>query len=83
MRVSSQTTLYLDPDAQQQVELSKWTDCLVYWWTKQARADGQPPLRLRLMQVSSSTGKSQVWMVSNVLERNKLSLESASRFYRM
>jgi hypothetical protein len=83
MRVSSQTTLYLDPFATEQVDLPKWVDGEVYWWTKEARSKNLPPVRLRLLRVSSSTGKSEVWMVSNVLQQQKLSLESASRFYRM
>ena len=37
---------------------------------------------LRLLRVSSSTGKSEVWMVTNVLA-DRLTLDSAGRFYRM
>jgi hypothetical protein len=80
MRVSSQTLFYLASDP---TGPAAWVDGLVYWWTDEARRKGLPPLRVRLMRASSSTGKSQVWMVSNVLESTKLSLSSASRFYRM
>ena len=40
-------------------------------------------MKVRLMRASSSTGKSVVWMASNVLEPSRLPLELAGRFYRM
>jgi len=83
MRVSSQTTFYVDPSAAEEVDLSKWVDGTVYWWTNEARSKGLPPLQVRLLRASSSTGKSEVWMVSNVLQAQRLSLGSAGRFYRM
>jgi hypothetical protein len=82
MRVSTQTLLYLTAESAG-VDPSAWSDGEVLWWTGAARSTGLPPLRLRLLRVSSSTGKSEVWMVSNVLEPQRLSLESASQFYRM
>ena len=86
MRVSSQTLFYLvdGPDGRPEpVDLTAWADGLAHWWTGAARSAGLPPLKVRLMRVSSSTGKSVVWMASNVLEASRLSLESAGRFYRM
>lgn len=84
MRVSSQTPFYLidGPDGRP-VDLAAWSDGPVYWWTGAAREAGQGPLKVRLMRVSSSTGKSEVWMASNVLEKGRLPLASAGRFYRM
>src|SRR5207253_4486369 len=80
MRVSSQTLFYLVAEP---IDAAAWSDGLVSWWPGAARAAGLAPLRVRLMRVSSSTGKSEVWMASNVLEPSELSLESAGRFYRM
>jgi hypothetical protein len=82
MRVSSQTLLYLR-GASEPIEPSAWSDGEVDWWTGAARAAELPPLRLRLLRVSSSTGQSEVWMLSNVLEGERLSREAASQFYRM
>jgi hypothetical protein len=82
MRISSQTLLYLTEESEG-VDPATWSDGEVHWWTGAARTAELPPLRLRLLRVSSSTGKSEVWMLSNVLEPERLSLESASQFYRM
>jgi hypothetical protein len=91
MRVSSQTPFYLiggrlGPDGRPEgpvVDKAAWSDGQVYWWTQAARKAGQGPLKVRLMRVSSSTGKSEVWMASDVLEKEKLPLQTAGRFYRM
>jgi Transposase DDE domain len=80
MRVSSQTLFYF---ADEPTEPSAWVDGVVNWWTTEARSKGLPPLRLRLLRAFSSTGNSEVWMVSNVLCSSKLSLPTAGRFYRM
>jgi hypothetical protein len=79
MRVSAQTLLYTAgvPDA------AAFRDGLVHWWTIETRSKGLPPLALRLLRVRSSSGKSEVWMVSNVLDSQRLSLDSAGRFYKM
>ena len=80
MRLSSQTLLHF---AGEPIDPAAWSDGLADWWPKAAQSKGLPPLRVRLMRASSSTGKSVVWMASNVLDASRLSLESASRFYRM
>jgi hypothetical protein len=86
MRVSSQTLFYLagaEAGGEPAADLSAWSDGPVRWWPSAARKAGRPPLVVRLMRVSSSTGKSVVWMASNVPESSRLPLESAGRFYRM
>lgn len=79
MRVSSQTLLYLTGE----VPASGWVDGVVYWWTGEARDKEQAPLQLRLMRVRNKGCKTDVWMVSNVSDQEKLSLDTAGRFYRM
>jgi Transposase DDE domain len=78
MRVSAQTLMHIAavPDAE------TFSDGLVVWWTLEAQRAGLPPLLLRLLRVSSSTGKSEVWMVTNV-PGGRLTREQAGRFYRM
>ncbi len=80
MRVSSQTLFYFAGPA---VDLSGFSDGLVLWWPTWAQDKGLGPIKVRLMRVKSSTGKSEVWMASNVLQAGHLPLEAASRFYRM
>jgi Transposase DDE domain len=53
----------------------------VLCWPKTAIQSKQPPLRLRLMQVR--LGKTTVWMLTSVLEREKLTTQAAVRFYKM
>lgn len=49
-------------------------------WPKAALQAGQPPLRLRLVQVK--IGKTQMWMLTSVLEPSKLTEAQIARFYK-
>jgi hypothetical protein len=52
----------------------------VLCWPKVVIRAKQPPLRLRLLQVR--VGKTLVWMLTSVLEREKLSAKAMVRFYK-
>lgn len=80
MRVSSQTRFYF---ADGPADPAAWTDGRVYWWPGAAQKAGLPPLPVRLLRVRSSTGRSDVWLASNVLSADRLPLALASRLYRM
>jgi hypothetical protein len=54
---------------------------LVYCWPKTMMQAGQPPLRLRLVQVY--LGKTKVWMLTSVLDEQKLTIKMMVRFYKM
>lgn len=54
---------------------------LVYCWPKTMMQAGQPPLRLRLVQVY--LGKTKVWMLTSVLNEQKLTIKAMVRFYKM
>jgi hypothetical protein len=54
---------------------------LVYCWPKTMMQSGQPPLRLRLVQVY--LGKTKVWMLTSVLDEQKLTIKMMVRFYKM
>ncbi len=53
----------------------------VLCWPKGKIASGEKPLRLRLVRVT--IGKTRMWMLTNVLSRNKLSISQIIQFYRM
>jgi hypothetical protein len=53
----------------------------VLCWPKGASKQGLPPLRLRLMQVQ--LGRAKVWLLTSVLEPERLTLAQAKRLYRM
>ena len=54
---------------------------LVYCWPKAMMQAGQPPLRLRLVQVY--LGKTKVWMLTSVLSERRLTTKAMVRFYKM
>jgi len=53
----------------------------VLCWPKVARRSGQAPLQLRLFRVN--VGKTSVWMLTNVLERSRLTRSQAIRLYKI
>ncbi len=54
---------------------------LVYCWPKTMMQAGQPPLRLRLVQVD--LGKIKVWMLTSVVDERRLTTKAIVRFYQM
>jgi len=54
---------------------------IVLCWPKSAIAAGLPPLRLRLVRVQ--VGKTKMWMLTSVLDRQKLTHKQIVRYYKM
>ena len=54
---------------------------IVLCWPKNRMDSGDPPLRLRLVQVQ--IGKTKMWMLTSVLDERKLSLEQIVTYYKM
>lgn len=79
MRVSSNMTFYLDHELDAPVEA--WQEGEVYWWPHELRETKQRPLKVRLLQVKGR--KHPVWLITNVFEAERLSLATASRFYKL
>lgn len=83
IRSCSLATLYTT----QLTRLHKYRDGEVLYWPKEAQKKGWPPLKVRLLCVrrkqKGTKSKSQdVWLITNVLDRKKLSLERAGQYYR-
>jgi hypothetical protein len=81
IRMSGKDFLYTDVPA----DRSTWSDGSVWLWPKTARADGQLPLALRLIRVRGKRGKQKnkdVWLLTNVRDSRRLSVEMAARYYR-
>jgi hypothetical protein len=55
-------------------------DRIVYYYPRQAEQQGKPPLRVRLIRLRGKKG--EVWLLTNVLDRQQLSVAMASRYYR-
>lgn len=63
------------------VDFKRLGDGVVLCWPKHAMEAGQPPLRLRLVQVK--IGKTKMWMLTTVLDRTKLSKKQIVTYYKM
>jgi hypothetical protein len=77
VRASSQTTLYTCDSA----VLEHWVEGVVYWWTHEAQRERLPALCLRLLRVRGR--KHDVWLLTSVLQAERLPHALAARFYRM
>jgi len=77
VRVSSRAYLYTD----QREPLKRYRQGLVWYWPRQARKAGQPPLRLRLIRIRGKKGK-DVWLLTSVLEPERLSRRQLAEIYR-
>jgi hypothetical protein len=78
IRMSSKSTLYAEV-----VPSEGWTDGLVMLWTTRDQDGKRLPLMLRLIRIHEPRRKVDVWLLTSVLQPGRLSLEQASRFYRM
>jgi hypothetical protein len=78
IRMSSHVTLY----TREQVRLARFREGLVYYWPKEAQQKGSKPLLLRLIRLRAKKKKHDVWLLTNVLDAERLPLAVASQFYR-
>ena len=77
LRVSSRAYLYTE----QREHLRDYRQGLVYYWPTSARDAGRPPLPLRLIRVVGKKGR-DVWLLTSVLNAERLSRRQAAEFYR-
>jgi Transposase DDE domain len=76
LRLSSRAPLYV-PD---QSTLKKYREGLVYYWPSKVQQEDSPPLVVRLWRVRGAKG--DVWLVTNVLDEDRLPRRTAGKFYR-
>ena len=77
MRMSSNVTLY----TVEQVALQHYREGVVYYFAGKKQQQEQP-LLLRLIRIRGKKKKNDVWLLTNVLDRQRLSAASAAKFYR-
>lgn len=80
MRMSSGATFYTDDE--RATPGKDFRDGLVYYWPKSMQDKRQPPLRGRLLRITSRRRKHEVWLFTNVEDRVRLPLRVAAQFYR-
>lgn len=78
IRMSSNATFY----SEDQTPLAEWREGIVYYWPKERQDAGQPAIRGRLICVRSRRRTVDVWLLTNVEDRGRLSVELASQLYR-
>jgi hypothetical protein len=62
-------------------EKTKGKELFVLCWPRRVMQSNQPPLRLRLLRVR--IGKTWAWMLTSVLQREKLSAKAVVRLYKL
>lgn len=77
IRMSSRAYLY----TLKQVPLDRFREGIVYYWPEAVQAAGQPPRKVRLLRVCGKN-KTDVWLLTNVLQRRVLSHRTAAQVYR-
>ncbi len=75
-RASSRAYLYTE----QHIRLERFREGLVYYWPGWAQKQKLPPLRLRLLCIRGK--KVNVWLLTNVLDAERLSHTAAGQIYR-
>jgi hypothetical protein len=79
LRLSSKHELYTSAHA----ALQEWSEGPVYYWPKKVQKTGKPPLPCRLIRVpAKGKAKHDVWLLTDVLDPAKLSVQIAAKFYR-
>jgi hypothetical protein len=78
IRMSSHATFYSEADD----PLDEFREGIVYYWPKSRERDRDPPIRGRLMRIRSCRHKTDVWLLTNVEDTARLSLETAGTCYR-
>ncbi len=79
LRLSSKNRLYVIEN----IPLEDWQEGQVYYWPEAVQKENLPPLLCRLIRVKA-TGqiKNDVWLLTNILDPQKLSAKTAAKFYR-
>lgn len=80
LRMSSRAYLYTARAAD--TELTRFREGLVWYWPAWAQKAKRPPLQARLLRLRSP-GKGDVWLLTSVLEKQRLRRRTAGIFYRM
>src|SRR5262249_21507780 len=81
IRVSSKDRLYTEQPPKT-AHVRKFANDEVWLWPQQARKNRLPPLRVRLMRLRDRRRRTDVWLLTNVLDTGRLSISQAGRYYR-
>jgi hypothetical protein len=77
IRMSAKVTLLAE-----QLPSPRAHEALVWYWPEKDREAGRPPLRARLLRLRGKKRRQDVWLLTNVLDRERLPHALASQLYR-
>ena len=78
LRLSSKSYLYTTEEKL----LEEWEEGCVYYWPQKKQTNA-PPILCRLIRVKAKgRSKNDVWLLTDVLDPQRLSAETAAKFYR-
>ena len=78
IRMSSVATFY----TRDNTPLKRFREGIVYYWPKGHQNKGCQPIRGRLIRIHSRRHKVDVWLFTNVEDRQRLGIKLVSKFYR-
>jgi Transposase DDE domain len=79
LRMSSKIDLYTP----EHKTLTTWNEGPVYYWPACVRTKGKPPIACRLIRVpAKGQVKKDVWLLTDLLDSERLPLATAAKFYR-
>src|SRR5262249_22132306 len=76
IRLSSRVYLY----TLEEKPLERFREGVVYYWPENMRDRGLPPIQARLLRVRGD--QAEVWLLTNILDRQQLSHQTAAPIYR-
>jgi hypothetical protein len=76
VRLSSQAPLYVADKS----TLKRYCEGRVYYWPQRMQRADLPPLEVRLLRLRGD--RADVWLITNVLDEQRLPRKTASKFYR-
>jgi Transposase DDE domain len=76
VRLSSRAPLYV-PDKS---ALRHYCEGLVYYWPQKVQKQDLPPIPVRLLRIRGD--RADVWLITNVLDKDRLPKKTAGKFYR-
>jgi hypothetical protein len=76
IRLTSRAPLYVPNKS----TLKKYREGLVYYWPQTVQRQELPPIPVRLLCIRGA--KVNVWLITNVVDEQRLTKKTASKFYR-
>ncbi|HEV3445326.1 MAG TPA: transposase [Gemmataceae bacterium] len=78
IRMSGKDKLY----TQERLVLRRFREGVVLLWPLEMQKNGLPPLRMRLIRIRGEKKRRDVWLLTNVLDAQRLTAATAGRYYR-